>query len=63
MKNILMKNLSKEEKSVTGLKSKVSIDYWNKRKMTYEPFLEPWEFGFKKTIKEGVDISIFNLES
>jgi len=42
LSKVLMKKLSKNGNDSLGLKGTLHINYFNKRKMEYEPFLEPW---------------------
>ena len=45
--NLLMKDLTRESRSELVLCAKIQINYFNKRRLAYEPFLENWKFRLK----------------
>ena len=44
LKNLRMSDFKDNEESKLKLLASISLDYFNKRKMDFEPFLEPWIF-------------------
>lgn len=48
-----MSDFKDNEKSKLKLLACISLDYFNKRKMDFEPFLEPWIF--KVTLVQKVE--------
>lgn len=50
LNNLYAKKITKLNNSIFGIKGTISIDYFNKRKITYEPLLEPWAFIVKHEI-------------
>jgi len=45
--NLFLKQIKKLHNSIIAVKATIGVDYFNKRKITYEPLLEPWEFTLK----------------
>lgn len=59
-----MKKASVTANTILCAKMEIEIKYFNKRKMDFEPFLEPWILHVKFTkINEDTSIYIKNFES
>ncbi|EAR98069.2 PH domain protein, putative (macronuclear) [Tetrahymena thermophila SB210] len=62
--NLYAKKIQKLNNSLFGLKGAISIDYFNKRRITYEPLLEPWIFMVRQErIGNSHNLTIQNFES
>ncbi|KAL4465070.1 hypothetical protein ABPG72_009448 [Tetrahymena utriculariae] len=62
--NLYAKKIQKLNNSLFGLKGAISIDYFNKRRITYEPLLEPWVFMVRQErIANSHNLTIQNFES
>ncbi|CAD8085165.1 unnamed protein product [Paramecium sonneborni] len=44
LRNLRMSDFKDNKKTQLNLLACISLDYFNKRKMDFEPFLEPWKF-------------------
>lgn len=64
LKDCLLKRISKDSNSISCLKGRLSIEYFNKRKQVFEPIIEPWVFIVKYLVLNGnQDIQLKNFES